>query len=219
MAGRNTIRDAVALRGGNRSVTLHGNSIITQMTLVQKTLEGGKILPWFLRVLDESLTVTAGDRTKALPTGFIRWDDTAGIWLYDSTAAALDRYVTKLGKQDWSYLVNEYGDSASDDTEAFDYDKTYIYIFPKADATDRVLKINYFKKETSVSTGDIDNAWTDNAADLFEAETAIRMARVWRDNDMLAMAQQDKQIAYDRLIGSSVAREVAEMGREMGGPD
>lgn len=218
MAGRNTIRDAVAVRCGFR--TTLNDSIVAQMAVVQSSiLEGGRLMPWFLLQKDQTLTVTANSRTVALPSSFIRWDDKAGLWLYDSSAAVADRYVARLAKQDWSYLVREYGELSGDDTEAYDYDGTNLYVFPKAGSNARTLKVNYYAKETNVSTGDIDNAWTTHAADLFEAETSIRMARILRDDKMLMTARDDRAMAYDRLIGSGVAREVEEMGREMGGPD
>src|SRR5690606_35343851 len=120
----------VAARCGHR--TDIDEQIDLELSLVQRTiLEDGRIKPWWLWKQDQTLTLTANSRTVALPSDFIELYLEGGLWHYDGTAGVNARYVSKLKESSLASLVNLYQEVAGD-PQGYTYDKTNLFIFPKA---------------------------------------------------------------------------------------
>ena len=216
---RNDIRDLIAERLGYFGVTTQNTRIVTQMSLVQRNiLEDGRLKPWFLRSLDNDLTLLAGARTVTLPSDFIKMDEDGGLWFYDSSADTDARY-TQIIKDVYKTLVYKYGDNAADLPERYDLDKTYLYVFPKADSSDLSLKVNYYAREEDVASSNISNAWLTYAGDLYVAETLLRMGRILRDKTILNDVPPEIAEARQRLLDMEVDREMSDNDHQMGGDD
>lgn len=221
MPTRNTVRNTIAERIGYRTDTSTLTQIVTEMSLVQRTiLEDGRLTPWFLRKLDADLTLLVSARTLAIPTDFIVMDSKAGFWHYLSTAGADARYVKKLVKDDWDVLINTYQETDGIAPLGYEMDRTNFHIFPKNNSAGSLtFKINYYARETDVADGDIENDWLVFAEDLMIAEVGFRMAKRLRDTALQAEFTSEIGEARTRLSASEVEREMSDNDHQMGGED
>jgi len=209
----------VAARCGHR--TDIDEQIDLELSLVQRTiLEDGRIKPWWLRKLDQTLTLTANSRTVALPSDFIEFYQEGGLWHYDGTAGVNARYVRKLKESSLASLVNLYQEEAGD-PQGYTYDKTKLLIFPKAGSSDVSLRISYIAREIDIAdlAEDGSNKWITFAQDLFVAETLIRMAPRLRDQGLLQIAQAEAAEARGRLHAATVSLEMSDADHQIGGDD
>src|SRR3972149_2630820 len=84
MTGSQILGLLMARLGNRTDPTLRANALLELVLFQQTKLERGPVLPWFLLLTDQSLTLTANQRHINLPTGFLReCDDTSSLFILD----------------------------------------------------------------------------------------------------------------------------------------
>jgi hypothetical protein len=179
--------------------------------LIQERLETDAFLPWFLISTEQSLTLTATNRSVALPADFLREWDQFPVYLYDATQA--DPY-TRLNKDEFDVLESKYAGASGPPAEyALNGVSLEFFPTPKAGATARW---KYYQEQAPLSDAILDNAWTANATDLLVAELTTIMAAYKQNDYWSKKGANDIVMARRRLIAFHLAREQESRDATMG---
>jgi predicted nuclease of predicted toxin-antitoxin system len=173
------------LRLGNRTDTATRTACLSEMQLAQERMEGGALLPWFLRIDNTALSTTAGQEYVDISSlNFIREDDDwGGVWWKDTTITAPDQWV-RIDKDAYYAMQAFYADSEAATPEKYAYMSERLYLRPfPADVYP--LRIQGYARDTAVADTATTNLWLTNAADWLIAETGLVVsAHHLRDDDL-----------------------------------
>lgn len=217
--------DIVALikrRLGRVQSTTYDDEIEAEITVAQETLERGiespagrygTFLPWFLITEQQSISTTAHEERLILPNGFLRENESAALWRFDS--ADTDAPWKELAKDELDFLRNKFPEEGA--PEAYVNLGDYFRLAPVPDAA-YTIKIIIFGKDTELTATALGNKWTANAPLLLAAEAGLAMANNLRNNAANIFADmRTREIA--RLYTDTEARLHANRRYVMGGQD
>lgn len=202
-------------------------NVIAEIQLLQATeLEGGAVMPWFLRKDDQTTYFTTPNQeTVTVPADMLRPNENFLFW-YDQTQ------VNAVNGQPWQPVVrdNDYGHMISHfATNAgtlgpFPIGSPMMYLLEE-DTVLRLapvpvaalqLRFRYYARQPVLTTN-VENAWTKWLPDLFIATVGEVMAtRYVQDTKLAATFAQDKQRALARYRVMAEAREHADVMYQMG---
>lgn len=177
--------------------------IIAEMELVQSTiLEGtGAFTPWFLESEMVNVDVPEGAERVLLPTDFIGEIEDQCLWRYEVSEEAP---YHEMHKSSYSRLVLKHQTAGIPTEYAISAD--YFLLRPIPDG-DYNIRMRYYARDVSLSTGNVENKWLKHAADLLIAETGAIMAGEYLQNPVLAEKFSNAAaIARDRLYKKHEAR-------------
>ena len=201
-------------RLGNRSETALRATCLSEMTLIQETLEQSATLPWFL-ISEELSAVTPSDgveRRVAVPAGFLREVDEGALVIIDSDG---DSHV--LEKYDYDACIAKYGrDETSTLPEAYALVGDYFHLFP-IPTVELTLYIHCYQEDDAPADNSTENQWLKYASDLLMAKTGKVVAgRHLRNTELETLFTADIPPAENRLYVNNVARAEANRDRQMG---
>ena len=134
---------------------------------VQRSLENGSFLPWFLLVSEHSVQTRAGEDRVPLPTDFLREAEEDALWLVDGEGRRA------LPKAPYDLLVTRYGD-ASGAPAAYAFTGRYFRVRPVPDGAYKLL-MTYYARDDEL-TANIENRWLRHAPDWLIGETGALLA-------------------------------------------
>lgn len=216
MTGAEALTMLMARLGGRTNTTLRAN-ILLEMKQTQKRLERGPFLPWFLITDDDSLTLTANSRIRALPTNFLRELDEEGlVEIQDED----DEWVS-CTKEDYDYLYGKYG---SDETSELPLEYALVgsdlHFFPIPEVASPI-RLSYYGAATDIADDSSEPAWLKYAADWIMGETGIIVAslHVREDADVVGYFTSLAKAGRDAVYAAHIARQEANTNRNMGEPE
>lgn len=170
--------EAVAeIQQGLGFTTQREDAIITQMKRIQRTLELGRSLPWFLKLQNESFTATIGDDVLALPESFLREVDREQFHFPDPTddneMIFLEKTTLEEGKRRFA------GADAGTPAAYVMLGKSQVIIYPERDA-EYTLTWSYYQSD-EVLTSNIENLWLEHAPDVIIGGAGMFIAQDLRD--------------------------------------
>lgn len=201
----------IAARLGNR--TDLNNSIITEMKLMQSTLEAGEFTPWFLLTEFSTITGSPGEERIPVPADFILEYEHGTLWIYDASDTA-DPWK-ELTKDDYDALKAAKTGSTRPTSYALVGQNFRVLPVPDAAYT---YKMIYYANAQALSS-DIENAWLKYAADWLITETGAKMAPYLGMGEAAATFRADALIAKNRVLKLHEAREHANREYKRGDDD
>lgn len=194
-----TIREGCGFRA-----TVTATFALKYLRQAQRELEMGKTLPRFLLQEDQTVTLTAGNRSVALPTGFIREEDSEPL-RYTPTGTTLPYY---LKRRVYREALSAYGDNANAGPQVYAVRNNTLYVLPTPDKA-YVLTWSYYKKAEVLTEGSTTNAWLTNAPDVLVGEAGFRVAAVLRDTRAIELFDAMRKSARVALFGDIIADEMS----------
>lgn len=201
----------IAARLGNR--TDLNNSIITEMKLMQSTLEAGEFIPWFLLTEFSEILGSAGEERIPLPTDFICEYEHGTLWIYDANDT--EDPWKELTKDDYDALKAAKTGSARPTHYALVGLNFRVLPVPNAAYT---YKMIYYANAQELSS-DIENAWLKYAADWLITETGAKIAPYLAMGEAAASFKTDALIAKNRVFKLHEARQHANREYKRGDED
>lgn len=176
--------DAIAFiktRLGKRKDSDLDAIILSEMVFVQEnTLEGAITLPWFLVAEVAEIETRVNEERIPLPTTpeFLRELDEAA----SADAGSIFRYSEDpmeegpwlpLKKGDYGLMVQQYPSPGT--PQEYDLSGSYFRLKPTPD-TKYLLRMLYYGRDVSLTTGNIENKWLKWCGDLLIAHTGFNIA-------------------------------------------
>lgn len=185
------------------------------LRFVQEELESEATLPFFLRVVDDSLSTTADENIIQRPQDFIRfWDDDPFSLIFtDESGGAATNFPLKKGSQ--KYLREAF----SGETRTMGYSEVgeEFQLFPTP--TDAwPLVISYYGKDR-VLDSNIENKWLRYLSGLMIGRAGFIVATGIRDKDAQAFFGALAAAGTEKLNQMSTAQDEAGGRWIMGGED
>lgn len=184
------------------------DKIILRLQEAQRELEKGKTLPRFLLQESQVLVLNAGDYTVALPTGFLRMQD----------SAPLHFQVNSLATSSFLRVTTDYKLALEASTATADEDAngpgrpsiallraTTINFLVQADQEYRFIWDYY--KAADILDSNIENAWLQNAPEWLIGEAGWRMAMDVRDKDAVVVFDNLRKTGRAAIFGEIIAYE------------
>lgn len=212
------VNDAIGFRPSGHDLTAR---IILRFQEAQRNLEKGKTLPRFLLVEDETLTLTEGDSTAALPAGFLRVFDEEGLRFTpeDSDFPVFLEQRFYRAAVEANFRVDS---SVITQTEAV---APSIYII-RSDVVDFIttadttytLTWSYYKAADTLETN-IENAWLEFAPEWLIGEAGLRIAMSLGDKKAVEEFTFLRDSGRAAVFGEEILQETAggmiQMGRNL----
>lgn len=199
-----------------------GNSLEEKIVLAlqeaQRDFEKGKTLPRFLVQESQTVTLTAGQHTAALPTGFLREDDEVPLHFFPTNATRPTFLERKFYRD--AVLANLHGSSTSAEPDepvppsVYVLRRTTIDFITTSDLT-YTLYWNYFKAADLLTT-DIENVWLANASEWLIGEAGWRIAMDLRDADAVTKFDAMRKSGRAAVFGEELAQETSGGPLQMG---
>jgi hypothetical protein len=186
------------------------DEIILALRQVQVEMEGAHTLPWFLLEEDQTLSITAGNPSVSLPTGFIRIPEEERIYLVDSST----NHVSYLERYDFDRAKEYFSTRTITESRGYALRKDSIYVFPTP-TVDTTLYYSYYKKD-DVLTVDIENQWLANVPYLFVGKAGGIVAKQLRDADAVGIFGQMEQKWFKWLMDEIAARDMSDRPMAVG---
>ena len=174
---------------------------------------GGTYFPWFLTTEISSIYTTINEERVAIPDDFIQEVEEDALWYYNSVN---DPAWILLNKDDLDFLRNS--DLGTGAPQSYALDASYFRIFPTPDAAYQ-MKMMYIGKDATLDDDTTENKWLKNAPELLMGEAGMVIAAAARDKDAIAIFQQMRTEAVNRLFIQTEARKHENRTYAMGGPD
>lgn len=182
---------------------------ISALQEAQREFERARTLPWFLVEEDQTLSVTSGTQTVALPDGFLMEVEDDGLH-YTSTDAGL----VYLTKRPFDEAKLYYRDTDAGEPLSYSLRKASLYVFPEPD-TNYTLTWSYFKA-ADVLTSDVENAWLENVPELLIAKAGLILAMDLENADSTKKFAAMFETWNNWLVREIARRESEAMPRRMG---
>lgn len=192
--------------------------IVNEMNSAVRKLEKEAELPWFLFVDTEvdgsNLSTSANTETVALPSDFLREDDEAEITpLFVENTAEDDPWLP-MYKQYWSNMKESH--TGTGRPRYYDVKGSNIYLRKIPDAT-YTLRLLYYKKDSTITSGGSETLWLANAPDLIIAEAGYVVARNYlKDIEAAKTFNDERAEARRSLRDEIIMRREAGRLHEMG---
>ena len=195
------------------NTTLRANALLEMIQYQKIILEKGGLLPDFLIVRNESVSLTAANRQFTLPSSFLReLDEDETLWILDD-----DSVYTHMEKMDYEDGIDKFD---SDDTDALPTDYAieglYGYVFP-IPTVNRTLKLNYYAAGATIADDSVETVWLKHAPDLLIGGTGLIVNALYvKDAEAAAVFAAMEATARKRLVTEQTARAEAGRSRRMG---
>jgi len=195
--------------------SLQASSFIDALQDAQETLEKEPELPWFLRTEISSISTTAAEERVVIPVDFLMMpeSDDDGIWVFISGD---DNPWRRLRQDHVGFNRGKYSNEDDAEPKAYSLDNDYFRLFPTPDQI-YTLKMIYYATD-AVLTTNIENEWLGHIPWLLIAMGVQQVAWGTRDTVARDTALEVESRQRARLRAFIVAREVADMPLQMGGP-
>jgi len=149
--------------------------IVAALQSAQRELEGGAVLPWFIRIQDDPIVLVADQQRYPLPETFIREDEDFGpFW-----TGLGGEDVFHLGQLNYSTGVTLFRGANAGGPVAYAIRKDHLYFWP-IPTEEVTFHWHWFEKQ-DVLDSNIENAWLREAPDLMIAVAGRQMAMNLRD--------------------------------------
>ena len=191
--------------------------ILTELLLVQTTLEHEPTLPWFLLTTDITITgPLTGFGDFNLPDDFLRMpeEDEGALWVVDPSTGLYNQLDSQYS---FVELQKTFSSEASGLPTNWSWGGLYGHVRPVPDL-DYVFHMIYMAEDQDLST-DVENKWLKYAPEMIISKTVANLANYLADNELFDRASKDFQAAYARMIGENTARSEAGRDRVRGDPD
>lgn len=178
------------------------DAIANALKQAQAELEKGTSLPLFLLEEDDTLTLTSGTRSVAMPTGYLRpyeWQE-----LYYTDSDGVVRYPVMRPLQ---YCLATYGSEGTGAPVVYARRKGTFEFFPTPNAA-YVVTLSYYKADSTLDSGSSENLWMTNFPYLLCAKAGMTIARDTRDAEALGRFQELYTIWERKYIGSIAMEEL-----------
>lgn len=179
-------------------------NIILRMKMVQRLLEQGRTLPWFLE--ESTTTAVAANGDLTFPTGFIREirePTRLGVYYRDS-----DNAIVRLTKMDDAEASAAFGQGdGTASPSAYSLGSTSFIFYPRQHVALDVT-VKYYKHDTVLDTN-IQNAWLANAPDLIIGNAGASFAETLQNTSAYNECSQLAQVAWAALLAEKIEREIA----------
>lgn len=186
-----------------------------QQALMRIQADGRLSMPSFLQqeYSDAGFVTTAGTRTVAIPSAFLKEDElNGGLYIYD---ASLDDPYVELVRANPGYIRSFYTEQGQPETYGFQ--GSSIIFGPIPDATYELHWFAYFK-DTETVAGDATNLWLTHRPFLIIGEAGLTIATA---NQSPAADFFSNLLIAERagLEAKVIANEEAASSESMGGDD
>lgn len=187
---RDTAISIIARRLGKR--TDLDDQILDEMQLVQEVMEHADMLPFFLLTELATASTEVGEERVKIPTDFLKEYEAGALWYYDSTD---DQIWFPLKRREIEELKGAFTDDGPPQYYALAGE--YYRIAPVPDDV-YTLKMLYYGQD-ALLTSNIENQWLKYAPELMIAETGLRVAAYIQNDKLVAIFQQNQQMAYEKF--------------------
>lgn len=181
--------------------------IIARMQRVQRLLEMGGTLPWFLIKEGQLVSVAAGD-DGYLPDDFIREVESGqgGLYFSDSTNSNRPVYLRKMDK-DEAFQVYGVENTTSDYPVAYvmQSDRFKLYKQPTSAMS---LYLDYYGKD-DILDSNIENKWLKYAPDVIIGNAGASVAKTLRNQSAQAEFEELARTAWARVLAETVLRQTS----------
>lgn len=182
---------------------------------VQSPLPGiGTFLPWFLVREQQTISTTASEERLVLPTGFLRENESAALWRYDS--ADTEDPWKELAKDEIDFLRDKYPEPGV--PLAYANLGDYFRLAPVPDAI-YTIKVIVFTRDVVLSSTVLSNLWTTHAPHLLASTAGLELAIALRDAAAQRHFEQIRARSIQRLFTDTEARQHVNRRIVMGGQD
>lgn len=188
---RDTAVSIIAQRLGNR--TDLDAKIVTEMQLVQDTLERAELLPFFLLTEMATTQTTAGEERVAIPSDFLKEFEEGALWYYNSGESPSWKPLARKNIQDVKGAFTS--DEETGAPQYYTLTGNYYRIAPVPDDV-YILKQFYYAKDTVLSSN-VENNWLKFAAEWFICETGVRISAYIQNDKMVQLFARDLAKAKD----------------------
>lgn len=178
------------------------DKIVLRLQEAQRELEKGKTLPKFLLQEDQTLALLTGDTTVALPTGFLRIDDSFKPYFIASGETSPSFLSVKRNFTD-AFEANFSTDTSS--PSVMTIRGSVVDFIQTADADYDVIWQYY--KSGVLLTADVENEWLAGAPEWLIGEAGWRMAMDARDKDAVVIFDNLRKTGRAAVFGEIVAAE------------
>lgn len=188
------------------------NEIIATLQASQEVLEKGGLqteagfsteMPWFLRVEDQPLALTAGSNSVNLPDNFIRELEDTGPWYPDSTGTGRPPiYLEKAG----SGIARRTFTGTTLGPQIYELRVSTLWVYPAPEEA-LTLYWSYYAKD-DVLTTNIENKWLKYVPNLLIGHAGQGVAADLRDFDASKEFVRLKLEGQKQLLTQNVSREV-----------
>lgn len=184
--------------------------VVLTMQEVQRDLEMGKTLPWFL--LEEAMILvgTADDPEVALPADWLRFSEDDPPTAYNADA----ELIAELEKGEYNQLRNVWTGSTRVRPLAYSIRKSTLWVFPTP-STVWSVRGSYYKKD-ALLTSNIENEWLEFAPNVIIAKTGLKMAADLQMPKAIAKFQALEMRSQTALLNETIEREMQGQTYAMG---
>ncbi len=195
--------------------SLQASSFIDALKDAQETLEKEPQLPWFLRTEISSISTVANEERVVIPTDFLLMpeSDDDGIWVF---IAGDDNPWRRLRQDHVGFNRGKYSNEDDAEPKAYSLDNLYFRLFPTPDKI-FTIKMIFLAQDALLDTN-IENKWLEHIPWLLIAMGVQQVAWGTRDTVASTTAAEVETRMRARLRAFIVAREIADMPLQMGGP-
>lgn len=186
------------------------DTILSRLGSEQRLLENdGLTLPKFLLLEDQTLSLTSGSSSVALPANFLRRADR--LLSYTPTDASKPVTIPWKG---YNYAFAAYSDADAAGPKVAVLRGSAILFFPEAD-TDYTIDWDYYKTDTAVESLEADetNLWLTHAEDLLIGGAGLAIAKDLRNKEATAlfadMQKRGRLSMFGKIISDETDDDVA----------
>lgn len=178
--------------------------IIRRMQHVQRLLELGRTLPWFLVEEDAPLSLLAGTSDVNLPDEFIREYEYGRGMRYQPEAGATPVFVPKMNIDELRALWTE---AEPGFPQGYAIQTSVLKFLPVA-AEGVTLRFDYYKKAL-VLTSNIENVWLKYAPDIIIGNAGASFAKTLDNKSAMAECTELASIAIQAVFNETIMRQTA----------
>ena len=200
--------------------TTLSSEIVTNMQAAQVLLEQEPVKPWWLKS-STTLTTTSATQAIPLPVDFLEEiEDRSPVYVPDSVSDTTPKVV--LRKDSYDVLRENFQDGSTGTTltgspQAYALEGTNIELFPIPDASTYDITFPYYAKDTVLSSN-VENGWLKYAPFLLMGKAGQMIATAVRDPTAGAAFAKWEAEGRAVLTNKAIAREMAGMDMQVGGP-
>lgn len=187
--------------------------IVDALQEAQRNLEGGdKTLPLFLLQEDATMTLSAGNHSIALPTGFLGIKDDERPHFVGTSS---DTPIFLTPKTYMNAVVGQIRTTDVERAPSIYVLRTGTIDFITTADTDYTFTWSYYKAD-DVLTTDIENGWLRESPDWLMGQAGLILAMDMRDKSSIELFSGMLQRGRSMTFAGIVAREDTESPRAMG---
>ena len=189
--------------------------IVTNLQFAQTNLEAAPTKPWFLVSEDTYATLTADEERLAIPDNFLEEVEDAVVKYRPDDWP--DEPEVDLTKDQYDVLRRNFAEEEAGPPQAYALLGNYFRIFPLPDDT-YTIRLIYYKRDTTLDTN-VENGWLKHVPLLLLGSAGLLIAGgPIRDKTAYDLFTNWVATGTKLLLSQNVAREMANMTMQVGGP-